>query len=119
MMRLVEAAAVEIVAHALRDAEAECELRRLAESLAQTAIVRRRLLGDRAHQWHQFAPQRLEQFLHRGGRHALLGIIDERVSDVLVGRKELRVFAADIENLLQERHHGGKVIGRPPRVQAS
>ena len=113
MVRLVEAAAIEIVAHALRDPEAERKLRRLAKGLAQAAIIRRGLLRNRPHQRQQLAPQRLEQFLHRGGRHALLGIIDERVGDVLVGREELRVFAADIEDLLQERHHGGKVIGRP------
>src|SRR5262245_5578059 len=56
MMRLVEAAAVEIVAHALRHLEAELELRRLAEALPQAVIVRRCLLRDGPHDRHELAP---------------------------------------------------------------
>src|SRR5262245_54345929 len=65
MMCLVETTAVEVVAHALRNPEAERELRRLAKGLAQAAIVRGRLLRNRTHQRHELASQRLEHFLYR------------------------------------------------------
>ena len=55
MVRLVQAAAVEVVAEALGDAEAEVELRLLGEGAAQAGVVGRLLRGDGAHDRHQLA----------------------------------------------------------------
>ena len=112
MVRLVLAAALEVVAEALDDGEAERQLRRLGKRAAQAAVVGRRLLGDGAHDRHQRRAQLGEQRPHRGRRHALVGAVDQRVGDVLVGREEVGVSAAEVERLLEQRAHGGEVVGR-------
>ena len=112
MVRLVEPPAVEVVAEALDDGETELHLRRLRKRAAQAAVVRRLLLGDGAHDRHQGRAQLLEQRQHRGRRHALVGAVDQRVGDVLVGREEVGVLAAEVERLFEQRAHGGEVVGR-------
>ena len=89
------------------------DLRRLGERAAQAAVVGRLLLGDGAHDRHQRRAQLLEQRQHRGRRHALVGAVDQRVGDVLVGREEVGVLPAEVERLLEQRAHGGEVVGRP------
>ena len=113
VVRLVEPAALEAVAEAFGDAQAEVELCRLAEDAAQAAIVGRRLRGDGAHHRHEVTLELAEQCAHRGRGHALVSVVDKWVGDVRVGREEAGVFAADIEGLFQEWRHGGEVVRRP------
>jgi len=56
MVGLVEPSAFEVVAHLRGDRQAEAKLRRLAERAMQTAVVRRRLIADRAHHRDELAP---------------------------------------------------------------
>ena len=113
MMRLVEAAAIEVVAEALDDGEAEVELRLLGEFAVQRRVGGRLLLGDGAHDGHQLGAQLLEQGAHAGDRHALVRTVDQRIGDVLVGAEVVGILAAEVERLLQVRAHGGEVVGRP------
>ena len=71
------------------------------------------------HDRHQLRAQLAEQRAHGGNRHALVGAVDQRVGDVLVRAQEVGVLAAEVERLLQVGAHGGEVVGRPRRVQAS
>ena len=89
------------------------------KALAQAAIVRRRLLGDRAHHRHQLAPQLREQRLHRGRRHALVGVVDQRIGDVVVGREELGILAAEVERRSRNGTMAAKSFAGRARVQAS
>ena len=110
-MRLVEPPALEVVAHALDDGRAERHLRPFRERSSQAAVVGERLLGDGAHDRHQRRAQLGEQRQHRGRRHALVGAVDQRVGDVRVGREKAGVLAAEVERPLQQRPHGGEVVG--------
>ena len=53
------------------------------------------------------------RLLHRRRRHAFICDIDQRVSDVSIGREKIRILAAEIDSLFQERPHGGEVVCRP------
>ena len=85
----------------------------LGKSAAQAGIVGQRLLGDGAHDRHQLGAQLVEQRAHAGHRHALVGAVDQRIGDVVVGAEIAGVLAAEIQRLLQEGAHGREVVGRP------
>ena len=113
MMRQIEPAAPEVVAHALGDVQAEIELRCFGETLPQTGIVGGRLIADRAHHRDEFASQFVEQFADRRRRHTLVRVVDMRVGDVFVRREEGGIFAAQVECPFEIRHHGREVVRRP------
>ena len=56
MVGLVEPSAFEVVAHLRGDRQAEAKLRCLAERAMQIAVVRQRLIADRAHHRDELAP---------------------------------------------------------------
>ena len=101
-MRLVEPAALEVVAEARGDLEAEVELRLLGKaprrqlSSATGCSAMARTIGTSSR------AQLGEQRAHRGRRHALVGAVDQRIGDVVVGREEAGILAAEIERLLQD-----------------
>ena len=57
MVRLVEAAAIEVVAEACDGNEAEGQLLRFGKRAAQAGIIGDRLFGDGAHDRHQLGAQ--------------------------------------------------------------
>ena len=107
------AAPVKVVSDALGYGQAEVELCRFVESAAQAVVVDRRLSDDGAHDRYQGFPQRGKQAVHRRRRHAFICDIDQRVSDVSIGREKVRILAAKIDSLFEERPHGGEVVCRP------
>ena len=113
MMCLVESPTVKVISDALGYGQAEVELCRFVESAAQAAVVDRRLSGDGAHDRHQRFPQRGKQAAHRRRRHGFICDIDQRVSNVSIGREKIRILAAKIDSLFEERPHGGEVVCRP------
>jgi hypothetical protein len=78
----------------------------------EAAVVRGRLLADRTHQGYERRLQLGEQRAHRSRGHALVELIDQRIGDVVIRREEVSVAAAQLERLLEERPHRGKVVGR-------
>src|SRR5271169_5974198 len=76
----------------------------------QTAVVRWRLIADREHQGGELAPQLCEKALDGGCRQTLVGVIDHRIGDVVVRRKERGIFPAQVERLLEKRNHRGEVV---------
>ena len=116
MMSLVEPPALEVIAHPLGHADAEIELRRFAENAAQTVVVRRRLLGYRAHHRNQLFPELRKERPDRGGRHAFVGGVDQRIGHMLVGCEKIGILATEVERLFQERQHRREVVrGSRPR----
>jgi hypothetical protein len=70
------------------------------------------LIADRAYHGDQLAPQLGEKPLDRGCRQTLVGIIDHRIGDVVIGRKERGVFSAETESPFEKRNHGGEIVRR-------
>jgi hypothetical protein len=113
MVRLVEPPAVEVVAEALDDGETELpsapppETSRAGSCRPPTACsAMARTIGTRA------ARSSLNSASTDGRRHALVGAVDQRIGDVLVGREKVGVSAAEVECLFEHRTHGGKIVGR-------
>ena len=111
-MRLVQPAAVEVVAEAFDHIHGEVPLRSLREVLAQTGVVGRRLRRDRFDDRHKLAAQLAEERPQRRDLHAVVGDVDQRIGDVLVGREIVGQLAAEVEGLLQQRSHLGEVVRR-------
>ncbi len=113
MVRLVEPAALEVVTEAPDHGDAEIDLRGLREGALEAAVVGGLLPGDGAHDRHERRAQLLEERRHGGHRHAFVGAIDQRVGNVGVRPEEAGVLPAEVECLLQQRPHGGEIIGWP------
>ena len=113
VVRLVEAAAIEVVAEALDHGDGEVELRLLREICRAAPRRRPALFGDGSHDGHQLGAQLLEEGAYAGDRHALVRTVDQRIGDVLVGAQVVGILATEVERLLQVRAHGGEVVGGP------
>ena len=112
-MGLVQPAAFEIVADLPSHGAAECELRRLVEGAVEGMAVGQGLGRNRLHHRLELAAQFIEQGADRHGGHALVGDVDQGISDVRIGREEAGIFAGKLYGLFQEGRHGREVIGRP------
>ena len=113
MMRKVKPATVEIVAQALSDIQGKFKLGCFGKSLPQAGVVGDRLLANRTHHRGKLAFELAEEFEDRCRGHTLIGIVDVRISDVLVRRKVGGIFPAEIERPFEIGHHGRKVVRRP------
>ena len=82
----------------------------LAEVTVQAGVVDGRLGGDALHQRHQLTAQLGEQLAQRGGFHAQVREIDQRVGDVLVAGEEIGQAAGVVQDLLQVGLHGLEII---------
>src|SRR5262245_37146409 len=85
MMRRVEPSSLQVVAYPLGNGAAELELSGFAELAAQAAIICWRPLGYRVHHRHEVAPQSVEERADRRCGHALVGVIDQWIGDMVVG----------------------------------
>jgi hypothetical protein len=103
MMGLVESSAIGVVAELLDHRKAEIQLRRPAERTTQAVVAWNGLIGNGAHDRYQFAPELGKERADQICRHAFLVGVDQRVGDMLIGRKKASVFAAEINGLFQER----------------
>jgi hypothetical protein len=118
VVRLVLPPAREVVAEAPREHLPERELVFLGERLPQTRVVRGRPLGDRSHQRHELAPELGEERAHGRRLHPRVGVVDERIGDVLVRREESRVGPAELHRLFELGTNPGEVVGGPrPRPE--
>jgi hypothetical protein len=112
MMRLVEPSAIKVVAKLLDNQKAVIQLRQLGERATQAVVAGEGLLGNGVHDRQQFAPEFGKKRADGRCRHTLLGGIDQRIGNMLIGRKKTRIFTAKINGLFQERPHGSKVVRR-------
>ena len=97
MHGLIEAATIKVVANPFDHGEAKLKLLSFAEGPAQADVVCWRLTAYGLHDRHQLAPQLRKQRADRSRRHTFVGIIDERVGDMLVGGEEVCVLATKID----------------------
>ena len=120
VMREVEPAALDVIAEALCDMQGKIELCLLRKHLAQTRIVGRRLVADRIHDRHEFASQLAEHLADRRCRHALVGVVDVGIGDVLVGREERQnIRGSDRASFPDRAPWTAKSFAGRARVQAS
>ena len=110
---MIEAPALEVVAHLRSEGEREIELCFFVERTVETASIRQRLIRNGADDRSKLAPELRKERADGSRRHAFVGVVDQRIGNMRVGREEAGVFAAEIERLLQERKHGGKIVRRP------
>ena len=78
----------------------------------QTGIVRHGLGRDRLDDGHQSLAQIGQERAQRRDLHAIVGHINQRVGDVLIARKEIRILPAQVERPVQVRLHGSKIVRR-------
>ena len=97
MQGLIEAASIKVVANPFDHEEAKSKLFSLAKGPAQTCVVCRRFTAYGLHDRHQLASQLRKQRADRSRRHALVGIVNVRVGDMLVRSEEVCVFASKID----------------------
>ena len=94
MMRKVKPTAVKIVAQALSNVQGKFSLRCFGKTLAQAIVIDNRLVQDRTYHCHKLAFELAEQFADRCSGQSLIGVIDVRISNMLVRSKVGGIFPA-------------------------
>ena len=109
--REVQAAAVEVITDGSRHLFAKGQLCLGGEMLLEAGVIGERLAGDGLDDRHQLGAQRGEDALDVGGLHARVGIVDERVGDVVAAGKIAGELARKVEVALKFGQNPGIVIG--------
>ena len=119
MRRLVLPSLREVVAERADHLFAEGLLRALRKIAGETAAVGLRTGANGGDQRHEPGAQLGKERLNGRHRHAVLGQVDERIVGMGVAGVVGGELAAQLDGLLQQRTHGGEIVGgtRPlPRM---
>ncbi len=104
---------LKVVPQPLDDLQAKAPLPGLREPLPQARVVGRRLAGDGLDDRHQLPAQLGKEGPQRRGFHAIVGLIDQRIGDVLIAGEIVGQLPTQVNGLDQVGLDGLEVVPGP------